>query len=354
MVGYCNINTVTMFVLLLLISIVPEHVECNRLVGFANTTALSLFDDNAQRIYTKEESYYKSAADIVFNITEPKPDIYTPFIFFHQRKAGGTSIRATLHNAAKTMHISTSIICHDLPCDNYHIPNKQPFSLYAGHYQWGTQYVFNRFGDGHNRDKFSCLTNFREPVSRLISCLEFRFGSILKKSHGGCLSGIPPYELLSLLRNKTDTLGNSCLNEPFRILSGIDDEDIIDDLGVDWVTSAITDSTNAVHIQPKFSMMEQFVLHTTLANVAKCAVLVLEDTQEANDFLMKRKFPGLFAAGGFKSKNLNVQHSFDKCPPPTPEQISILERVGAFERLLYDIVTNYRRDALRSLNFPAS
>ena len=301
-----------MFVLLLLlISIVPEHVECNKLVGFANTTALSLFDDNAQRIYTKEESYYKSAADIVFNITEPKPDIYTPFIFFHQRKTGGSSLRLTMWSASKKMKITTSIICFDLDCDAYHIPQDIPFSLYAGHYQWGNQYVFNRFGPGHHRDKFSCLTSFREPVSRLISCLEYRFINLLKSNYRGCLSYVPPYELLSLIRNKTDHFGNSCLNEPFRILSGIEDEDIIDDLGVDWIASAITDSTNAVHVQPKFTMEESFVFHATLANVAKCGVMILEETQQSNNYLMKQKFPDLYAAGAFQPAGENMQDKYD-------------------------------------------
>ena len=341
-----------MFVLLLLlISIVPEHVECNKLVGFANTTALSLFDDNAQRIYTKEESYYKSAADIVFNITEPKPDIYTPFIFFHQRKTGGSSLRLTMWSASKKMKITTSIICFDLDCDAYHIPQDIPFSLYAGHYQWGNQYVFNRFGPGHHRDKFSCLTSFREPVSRLISCLEYRFINLLKSNYRGCLSYVPPYELLSLIRNKTDHFGNSCLNEPFRILSGIEDEDIIDDLGVDWIASAITDSTNAVHVQPKFTMEESFVFHATLANVAKCGVMILEETQQSNNYLMKQKFPDLYAAGAFQPAGENMQDKYDMCPPLTTEQISILEGVGAFERLLYDIIANHRRDVLRTINF---
>ncbi len=106
-----------------------------------------------------------------------------PLFFFHQRKTAGSSMRKAIVEAAKAANLSYFVSCHDgVPCDLYHVGTN--FSaIYAGHFVWGEQRELSRrsvfdpaTGTWHNpRHNASCLTMFRDPVSRLESCYYFRF-----------------------------------------------------------------------------------------------------------------------------------------------------------------------------------
>ena len=58
---------------------------------------------------------------------------------------------------------------------------------------------------------FSCVTNYREPVSRIISCLAYRHPTEMRDK---CVADMD-VGLLRVLLNRPDRFGNSCLNEPF-------------------------------------------------------------------------------------------------------------------------------------------
>jgi hypothetical protein len=59
-----------------------------------------------------------------------------PFVFFHQRKAGGSSLRDSLHEASQLLGLPSYLICYDkVPCDLYSIPSTKPYALYGGHLQ---------------------------------------------------------------------------------------------------------------------------------------------------------------------------------------------------------------------------
>ena len=106
-----------------------------------------------------------------------------PLFFFHQRKTAGSSMRKAIVEAAKAANMSYFVSCHDgVPCDLYHVGTN--FSaIYAGHFVWGEQRELSRrsvfdpaTGTWHNpRHNASCLTMFRDPVSRLESCYYYRF-----------------------------------------------------------------------------------------------------------------------------------------------------------------------------------
>ena len=327
-------------------TILADHAI--RTFGFATRTAVSLFDLDKQNKIRNEEQTFLSTAIANAYKQEPDPTLRYPFIFFHQRKAGGTSVRETLKEAGNLTKLNTYVICSvDQTCDHYSIPIRGVHAVYAGHIPWGEVYKFNRFGPEHNRDKFSCLTNFREPVSRLISCVEYRFQSIVQEH--GCLSNISTSKLIDIITTKTDEYGVSCLNEPFRILSGIYNENVIDNLGIHLNHSS--GSSDIARLQPKFHGMESFALQMTLHNVAKCGVMILEENRNATDFILQHRFPFLHKAGAFRHAVLNELHVFEKCPAPTAEQIDALEKLGALERLLYDMVVKHHHELLKALHY---
>ena len=71
-----------------------------------------------------------------------------PLIFFHQRKAGGTSIRDSLYKVSKRNKLSNYIVCfskHAHDCDMYELPVTQLYSIYGGHFHWNSLRYFNRF-----------------------------------------------------------------------------------------------------------------------------------------------------------------------------------------------------------------
>eukprot|EP00428_Durinskia_dybowskii_P085254 CAMPEP_0170428598 /NCGR_PEP_ID=MMETSP0117_2-20130122/39855_1 /TAXON_ID=400756 /ORGANISM="Durinskia baltica, Strain CSIRO CS-38" /LENGTH=59 /DNA_ID=CAMNT_0010687901 /DNA_START=564 /DNA_END=740 /DNA_ORIENTATION=+ len=49
-------------------------------------------------------------------------------------------------------------------------------------------------------------------------------------------------QLLDVLITKTDKYGTSCLNEPFRMMSGISDENVLNELGIEWKVNGSSDS----------------------------------------------------------------------------------------------------------------
>ena len=91
-----------------------------------------------------------------------------PLIFFHQRKAGGTSIRDSLFEVSKQNNLSHYIVCYTERhnCDVFELPVKKLFAIYGGHFHWNSLRYLNRFRPSNGSDfNFSCITNFREPVT---------------------------------------------------------------------------------------------------------------------------------------------------------------------------------------------
>ena len=182
-------------------------------------------DDLLNSVFVRNEinKFFHYPNKIMWKVVDNVNPNY-PFIFFHQRKAGGTSIRHGLMMDANYTQLSHYIICYSTTnCDDYHLPKKK-FAIYAGHFQWNSLMELNRLHVNKVLN-FSCTTNFREPISRIKSCLYFRFLDEISNfeinltyNNKSCLQFFPIDELENLLV-KRDKYGNSCLDEPFRILS---------------------------------------------------------------------------------------------------------------------------------------
>lgn len=265
-----------------------------------------------------------------------------PFIFFHQRKAGGTSVRTALNVTASKMNVSGHISCYDVSCNDYHIPTNKVSTIYAGHFQWNEHTSINHASKG-SISKFSCMTNLREPVSRIISCLYFRFGYLFK---GTCLSKLSNSTFLSFLDRKLDRNGNSCLNEPFRVMSGADDEKFISSLGF---VSNLQNHTNP--FIPRLNSASAMYLESTLKNIQTCVPHILELHRD-NEILFEHKFPLLAKHDTFKETKVVPGGSVkrDGCGPPTAYQQHVIEKIAAYESVLYNAVLAKVKSALIQLN----
>mmetsp|Transcript_17267 Transcript_17267/g.25800 ORF Transcript_17267/g.25800 Transcript_17267/m.25800 type:complete len:326 (-) Transcript_17267:230-1207(-) len=257
--------------------------------------------------------------------TVPEVSESHPLIFFHQRKSGGTSIRGSLIKAAEKANISYYIPCYaGVSCDTYSIPTKTPFPIYAGHFSWDVHSTLERLRQ-NGRHQFSCVTNFREPVSRLTSCLFFRFHKELHMHK--CVNDIPISVLYKFL-NQVDMFGSSCRNEPFRILSGNLDEDLLDNLQ----NSRFEDGRR------RYLLQEQAlgIFHATLMHVKKCAPVVLEIPQSVE--LANRRFPMLESP--FGGEKLQVNQFHQGCPKASGAHLTALRNISQLESLLYNAVFN--------------
>ena len=386
-------------------------------IAAENATGLDLFrsheravleDIVARYMAVPAESLYTPATNI---------SIETPYIFFHQRKAAGSTLRTELKEAAIKLKLPYYIACHSgVPCDLYTLPHDRRYAIYAMHIEWGSHRVLatnnhtvqhmitnQETGEVDHHSKhfsdFSCLSNFRDPVSRVISCLYFRFLEKGLKIGGGrvCIDQLSIRELLNLLVDKVDQFSNSCLNEPFRILSGFLDEDIINSIGLrvrghssiverqrllygegnsaprttsqqrghrdlfaaptihphkeehlssrshslHEVEGLLDLSSGTVTPEPHLSALSAHIFNVTLMDrMTKCVPIILAHADKAE--LLSLKFPSLYEFNAFgkvgKSFRLQTGSYTGRCKPPTQEQINILRKLTALEKVLYEAV----------------
>jgi len=237
--------------------------------------------------------------------------IENPVILFHQRKAGGQTLRRSLHMAARRLGLSYYIPCHPpVPCENYSIKGNKK-AVYGGHFSVSEVKYVLRNGPPKG---VTCLTNFREPVSRVESCFYFRFN----RTEGGdfsCMNNIPVETLRDILVNRVDRYGDGCLDEPFRILSGITDERLLR-------------KSNDVK-SPEFWAAYQ----NSLRWLEQCHILILDDDRTAR--LVGKYIPQLKAnLNGLEQKNRNKN---EKCQLDKA-RLSLLHELTAAERRLYKAV----------------
>ncbi len=115
-----------------------------------------------------------------------------------------------------------------MSCDTYAFPSNSvgQIAIYAGHFRWGIQSDLARSGHKYSRTHFSCLTNYRHPIDRIESCIYYRFQD---KLNGACLMDMS-FEQIQDILTWVDPYGQTCLNEPFRIMSGFHEDAVIDHL----------------------------------------------------------------------------------------------------------------------------
>jgi len=299
-----------------------------------------------------------------------------PYFFFHQRKAGGSSLRDLLAKSAKNQSVKSYIPCYNrLPCDTVTLPTvkcvgdafyklpktkrkyrkkktivpnatadgapinvaissrarratlrtiEKPLAkplrtlpvgtpptrvrrakkvpgkiiscddelkaapvVYGGHFPWGEpQNKFERLRHSSTASRdFSCATNFREPFSRVASCLYMRHPQMGKV----CVADMDTKSLDYYL-HLPDAYGNSCLNEPFRMMSGIRTDIFADHLDVCAPHARSEKVGNAVFgPHPDFLI----ALTLTLKHIMKCSPLILEVPDTYNMAQQRFKTAGI-------------------------------------------------------------
>jgi len=243
----------------------------------------------------------------------------SPVILFHQRKAGGSSLRRAMLHSARALNQSYFIPCYPpVPCDTYSFKNNRA-AIYAGHFSISEVKHLLRHvpmeSEFNHRQKhnFTCLTNFREPMSRVESCFYFRF-----RTRGimyDCMNDIPVEILRRILVDGVDDYGDGCLDEPFRILSGISDKRLLR-------------KSNDV-LTPEFQISYQNTLHW----LSRCHILVLEDqrTLQLSGSLIPELKDALDSLG-HENSNKASKCQLDR------EHTNVLYKLTEAERRLYNAV----------------
>jgi hypothetical protein len=171
-----------------------------------------------------ETAVRMSSSDFLTSQSTRLPDVVElpsknkPFLFFHNRKCGGYTLRTSIFNAALRHDLTKQEIwipcLGGVPCTHFeHIPRVSPQAIYASHInyedvvpvrrQMNFERARNKVYHGHtvlssgdnatffhlndDRHHFDCLTNIRNTVSRVVSCYNYRF--FFKKMlaiHGIC------------------------------------------------------------------------------------------------------------------------------------------------------------------------
>jgi hypothetical protein len=137
-----------------------------------------------------------------------------------------------------------------------------------------------------------------------------------------------------LLFEQLDTYGFSPINEPFRILSGVLDEDLLERAGF------LYDKEGGV-LRQHFSTSDAVLLASTLAHAAKCSNYVVEVDNVTTARMLQARLPDLFDAGAFKKEHDNSYARSELCGNPRPDQVSLLESVSALEGVLYKAVYEF-------------
>ena len=262
-------------------------------------TILNRWTKNAYKL-ASELSELPSRASL------PSPD--HPFIFFHIRKAGGSSMRTILfksslmHGLDHWIPCKGEILCTPSgspPYDQMHLRK----AVYAGHINWShmaqlmremnwkdywqtTNQTFETNGDDHGKERTdvyqslrdndrqhsfgSCLTNIRPTLSRVESCWNFRFVKEKIKSWNlPVASNMTVEEWKTLLPDTIDQYGNGCNNEMYRIFGSTQHETFVNRLSVK--------TYGATHYLDE--------LETVLGRMAKCVMIRVDRCADSNTVL---------------------------------------------------------------------
>ncbi len=220
------------------------------MMSSTTSTLASTADDRDPIAITKEiaESrlqYWKDQIpDMVSKYTPalqvPRSD--KPFVFFHNRKAGGSSLRTIIAQEAKRNGETGKkmwIPCTNKGCVPFSLPPSEgDTSIFASHINYmqmtqimretkarnilkkmkepitlekGQTVSYHKLDDSY--PLFDCITNIRPTVSRVVSCWNFR----MRKLRLPNSESLTPQDWNDLLPVAMDEFNNGCNNEYARI-----------------------------------------------------------------------------------------------------------------------------------------
>jgi len=245
----------------------------------------------------------------------PKPQILPteshPFMFFHLRKAGGSSRREEIVEAANLLGLPRFVPMYDVSAETYRPPPNPRLTdavLFAGHFYWPS---FEKFQNirvhshmAHVREvstdgapNFSCVTQIRPTVERVVSCWNFRFiqdaKAKTKTTKNTSLSSRP---------NPTPEVNLSKIFKPSYQLSTKDWREMLPKSYSQFsegcnnefarIFSSVGDAEDVVNLVVEDSAIFPLVLNETLNRMSKCVVLAMDGCTD-NKLLISYYFPWL-------------------------------------------------------------
>ena len=172
------------------------------------------------------------------SLAESFRDNKTVVYLLHQRKAGGTSLRKFLLDEYSAVvgaqwALATSYIpCLIQACMNWDPDPRRQFigqkRLLAGHLSYTIAAARAVYGE-----KQVLISNFRDPIARIESCLNFRFPQEVAEKFEQ--SDFNARQMANFFLAKPDIYGDTCLGEPFRMLSPYNPNETISDEGIQQV-----------------------------------------------------------------------------------------------------------------------
>ena len=250
----------------------------------------------------------------------PTPD--RPFVYYHLRKAGGSSLRRALSAAASRLRVASYLPClGGVPCEKYAPPiervdqqGARRYAILGGHFnkadvsRW--HQMFNEANvsrwhqissGGGSQRRPGCLVMLRRTVERVTSCWNFRFVQEARE-HGfedvhnmaDPIQDTRLDELNATLASRRSSYGEGCNNENLRVLSAIGrDESIV---------SELTSSTSG------WSRFAIPALDDALGQLSQCVVVALERCEET--MLVLRHFlPWLVSSYDCKSASVEGRNA---------------------------------------------
>ena len=214
------------------------------------------------------------------------PSEEQPFIFFHVRKAGGSAIRSYLLRAADKLRLKHFIVCFDIGCQTYHLPNNATYAVYAAHFYYANalnrlQYATPKLDRpkivNMNRKPFDCIVSLRPTISRVTSCWNYRYSQELKAT--------PPIhnrtaeELEEELPTFYSLYREGCNNENIRVFGNVQHEQRVNTWFVNDTTSSLEELC-----------MAKSELDTVASRLSQC-IITLNGRCEDNRAVVEHYIP---------------------------------------------------------------
>lgn len=245
-----------------------------------------------------------------------------PFVFFHQRKTAGSSLRKQIWSSCRARNWTCQVPCMSHECRAV-VSRSWDYEVLAGHFTWS--YVFSEEPLDVRFEKLSCLTVFRNPFERVRSSYYYaNLGSLIKWDKR------TPEMMHRVLTNTS--VGRLCVNEPIRLFSGIGSNRVIANL----------------YQNPT---IRKEAVQLTIDNMSKCVVLMMEDFHKpVTVAILRHWFPWL----NYTKEKVNVNAAKPKTEEPlSPEVNATLTAILAPEIALYNAALHqYHRQLQYMASWP--
>ncbi|GFH62048.1 hypothetical protein CTEN210_18524 [Chaetoceros tenuissimus] len=224
----------------------------------------------------------------------PIPRYDKPFVFFHNRKVGGSSLRTIIAKEANRTGLAGKmwIPCKNEGCVPYSLPPSQGnITIFAGHinYMQMTQIIretkarsillgmtepitlekgqtvsYHKLDDSY--PLFDCITNIRPTIDRVVSCWNYRMTVEMGTLRLPSSDSLTPEDWNNLLPVAMDKHNNGCNNEYARIFGSTAHESEVNSLSPS---------------KPNF--LQEF--ENIVSRMSRCAIVHINRCEDSNKIL---------------------------------------------------------------------